>query len=131
MILKYQKIRLNSMDFKKMANANKKIKDFIDQKDIIEELGLSNLPSIQKEEIFEKMMDLLMKRVLIRATDELSGDDKKVLIDMAERDAKPDEVEDFVSKKIPSMEEIIKEETESFKKQMIEDKDYLLTIHEK
>lgn len=113
-----------------MANT-KKIEENIKDKDLIDELGLSKLPKKDKDEIYQRMVELLSQRILLKSMDELSKEDKDRLVEMIEKGTKQAEVQNFMSKKIPNMDKLIEDETVLFKKQMIEDKDYLMTLRGK
>lgn len=87
---------------------------------IIEMLGLESLSEERKIQMVEMMTNLVQKRLMIRILEQLSEEEKdefeKILGD---KDVDLKTVE-FIKKRIPNFDEIIKEEIIKVKKELIE-----------
>ena len=84
---------------------------------ILEDLGLLDLPEERKAELLDKMSDLIQKRVLLRIVKMLSDKDKNDLDKVLEKgDAV--QIQDFLMSKVPNLDEITQEEVNDFKKEV-------------
>jgi hypothetical protein len=86
---------------------------------IIEELGLGELPQEKQEELLVKIGEVVMKRVYLNTMERLERADQDRLIDIMDKN--PDQVETFLTAKIPDYEEFVKKIVEDFKREMKED----------
>ena len=88
---------------------------------LISELGLDNLSREKKIELMIKWGDIIQKDVLIKILQVLPEEDKAELDKLLSR--KKDnfkEVYKFLEKKMPNLDEIVKEEIKKFRKEMKE-----------
>lgn len=88
------------------------------QNDLIEELGLANLPDDKKEALLMKMMEVVLKRIFVETMEKLNEKDRQTYSDMVEANATPEEVEKFVSEKIPNYSGMVLKIAEKFKEEM-------------
>ncbi|MAG44707.1 hypothetical protein CL633_02355 [bacterium] len=91
--------------------------DDILKQNIIKELGLEKLPDERKIALLDKMSELIQKRLILRVLEILQEDDKKELEKIMEQKSAPDKVGQFLQKKVPNFEEVIKEEIIKFKQE--------------
>lgn len=93
------------------------LQDFL-QKNLIEELGLQDLPEDKKEELILKIGGLIQQNILLRILNELAEKDKdefdKVLAE--ENDEK---TLTFLQSKISNFDELVKEEIAKFKEEAV------------
>lgn len=89
------------------------------QKSILEILGLENLPTERQAALLEKMTELVMKRLMVRAIEEIKEEDKKE----AERvftSGADEEKMNFLKEKI-DFERLMQEEILKLKQEMAEE----------
>ena len=88
-------------------------------KGILELLGLTHLPKEKQIEMISKMTELVQRRAILRVIENLDEDDseeaKKVFAQ-----GNPEKTLDFIVEKYPNFNEILKEEVNNFKKEMVE-----------
>ncbi len=91
------------------------------EKDLITELGLGDLADEKKIELIIKWGNIVQKDIMMRVLTELSESDKdeldKLLVGKGENF---EEIYQFLEKKLPNLDEIVKEEIEKFRKEMID-----------
>ncbi len=90
------------------------------EKDLITELGLGDLADEKKIELVIKWGNVVQKDIMIRVLTELSENDKeeldKLLVGKGENF---EEIYQFLEKKLPNLDEVVKEEIEKFREEMI------------
>ncbi len=89
-------------------------------KKIGDEFGLSTLPPEKQEELLTRIGGIIYKSVLMRALDQMSESEQDEFDALLEQDKGPEEIFAFLQEKIPTIETIIKEEADAFKKETME-----------
>jgi len=92
-------------------------KDFL-QKNLIDELGLRDLPENKKQELIMRIGDLIQQNIVLRILGELNEADKEEF-DKVLAAKSPQKTLAFLQAKLPNFEEIIKEEISKFKESAI------------
>lgn len=89
--------------------------------DLITELGLGDLPEEKKMELVIKWGNIVQKDVMMRVLTELSENDKEELDKMLVGNTDNyEEIYKFLEKKLPNLDDIVKEEIENFRQEMKE-----------
>jgi hypothetical protein len=89
-------------------------------KDMVAEWGLQNLPEIKQVEMVDRIGRLLYQAILVRSLDILSEKEQTEFDLLLDKDATtPQEVLQFLSGKIPTFEEMRKEEVEKLKEDLL------------
>lgn len=89
--------------------------------DIFSLMGLNNLSEKDKENFINQFDIILMSRVMIRLDSILSAEQKVELDKVtAENKDNPEKIMEFLGNIVPDYENIIKEEIETLKNEMIE-----------
>lgn len=88
------------------------------QKTILDELGLSDLPQEKKEALLVKMTEVVLKRVFVETMDKLAPEAQEEYTKLIDANVAPEEVEKFLSEKIPNYDEMIKKVVDEFIKDM-------------
>lgn len=83
-----------------------------------EEFGLSTLPQEKQEELLTRIGGIIYKSVLIRALDRMSESEQNEFETLLDQDKNPEELFAFLQEKVPTIETIIKEESDAFKNEM-------------
>ena|SRR3989338_8023341 len=83
---------------------------------IIAALGLQSLALEKKQEVLEKLVELVQKRIMLRVMDGLSREDGEK---MSGLEKNPMEMLAFIAEKFPNFEEIVKEEVEKVKEEAL------------
>ncbi len=89
------------------------------EKSLIEEMGLGDLSEEKQQELTDKMLKALLKRIYVEATEKLSEEDRAFFAQMLDRDASPEEIEEFLQEKIPDFVVMVKEILAGFKEEML------------
>lgn len=89
------------------------------QQTIIEELGLQDLPKEKQEELLVKIGEVVLKRIYLDTMERLEKEDQEKLVDLMEKN--PDDVEKFLTEKIPDYENFVKNVVDNFKSELKED----------
>ena len=95
--------------------------ELIDKKMIdglAEELGLGFLAEEKRDEMMEKIVELITKRAGLKIMESLSEEEAKEFNQIAKGDIK--EVEKFLLAKVPDVKNLFVEEMEAVKKEMLE-----------
>lgn len=87
-------------------------------KNIIEELGLNDLPQEKQEELVLKMTEVLLKRIFLNVMEKLSESDQDAYVKMIDEKSEPETMETFLQGKIKNYDEMVKEVIEQFKEEM-------------
>jgi len=91
------------------------------EKDIIELLGLENLPEEEKTKLISKMAETVLDRINLRILDALTEADKKKFDQLLKKNPSPQEVDKFLTAKIKNLEEIRMAEILRFKQDIVQD----------
>ncbi len=89
------------------------------KKNLIEELGLENLPEKEKNDLIVSLADALQSRITERALNFLTEEDKKELEKLVDQ-KNEDETDKFLAEKIPNIDEIMYDEFLMFKEETLE-----------
>jgi len=87
-------------------------------KNLIDELGLGNLPQDKQEEIVIKMTELVLKRMFMETMDKLNPADQEKFGEMMEQKADPKEIEGFLTEKIADYDQMLGKIVENLKEEM-------------
>lgn len=87
------------------------------QQNIIKVLGLEALPDERKLALLDKMTDLVQKRVSLKILEQLQENDKQELEQIMKKGS-PEKLGAFLSKKVPNLEELLKQEITTLKQEM-------------
>ncbi|MDQ1284177.1 MAG: hypothetical protein QG620_525 [Patescibacteria group bacterium] len=89
------------------------------QNTLIEELGLASLPPEKQEELLVKMTEVVLKRIFVETMEKLPEADQEEYSKLIDANAAPEEVEKFLTEKIPNYDEMVKKVVEDFKGEML------------
>ncbi len=95
------------------------VKNYL-SKNIIEELGLENVPPKRMEEILLAFGEIIQGRINIRMLDELSDADKDEFDKLLGSKAKPEELDSFLKSKIPDLENLVSQVVAETKQELVE-----------
>jgi hypothetical protein len=88
------------------------------QQNIIKDLGLDGLPEEEQKEAFLKIGEIIFSGVLSRVLDELSDEEaaefEKIISETPDDEEK---IMGFMREKVPTLDDIVKEEIAKFKKE--------------
>ncbi len=87
------------------------------QQNILEELGLENLPEDKKEELLSVMTESVLKRITISVLEQLSDEDKKEF-DKLRDQADAEKINQFLREKIENYDAMIEKIIKEFKQEM-------------
>ncbi len=87
---------------------------------IIEEFGISTLPKEKQEEIVARIGGIIYQAVLMRVLDQMTESEQDEFDALLEKGALPEETFSFLKEKVPAIEQIIKEESDAFKKETMD-----------
>jgi len=90
------------------------------QADLIEALGISDLPREERDNLLAKAIEVLLKRIFVETISRLDEESRKKYMDMVEKNLTPEEVEAFVKEKIPKYDELVMEIARQFRDEMTE-----------
>lgn len=90
---------------------------------ILQELGIAQLPLERQEEVLTAMTEAVLKRITLRLVEALSEEKRSELEALGEEKEK---ISQFLAANIPNHEELVKEEVANFKKDMQATVDKLL-----
>jgi len=85
------------------------------KKDLFEGLGLQDAPYEERMGLLDEMGKVAMDGVWLRILDSLNDADQAELEKFTDTDPAPEAFIEFLKKKIPNLEEIVKEEIASYK----------------
>ena len=83
---------------------------------LIASLGLAKLPEEKKQQMLATMTDLIQKRIFTRLLESLSEADKA---NVEEAGKSPEAFSAFLSQKMPNLPEVIDEEIQSFRTELL------------
>ena len=90
--------------------------------DINNKLDLDDIPLDKREEIAQKLTNIIQKRVLLRVADLLPDERKEEFNKIIESDDQ-EEIDQFFSQNISNIQEIINEEIETLKRELKKEKE--------
>lgn len=93
-------------------------------KNIVVTLGINKLPIEQQKEAMERLGTIVYQEVMIRVLDILSEKDKDEFEKIVSENPNPENLFDFLSSKIPNIEDIVVEESKKLQdeaKEILED----------
>lgn len=103
------------------------IKDKIEQEvlkaNIFDLIGLKNISQEKKQDLLEKMMDVVSSRISLRIANEFSADVKKDFDKLLDNNPSEEEVGKFLEEKVPNFADILAEEVSIFKQGLMRDID--------
>jgi hypothetical protein len=88
------------------------------QKDLIEELGLTDFSQDKQEQLLIKVTESVLKRIFLETMYRLSEAEQASYDKMIDGNASPEEVEKFLREKIADYDNIIKKTIRDFKQEM-------------
>ncbi len=88
------------------------------QKDLIEELGLTDLSEDKREQLLIRMTEVILKRVFVETMRRLSEADQDSYEKLIDQNASPEKVEKFLREKIADYDNMIKKVIGDFKEEM-------------
>lgn len=88
------------------------------QKELIEELGLSNLPQDKQEELLIKMTEVLLKRIFVETMERLNETDREEYGKMLDENTDPEKVGEFLKKKVANYDQLVEKIVVDFKEEM-------------
>jgi len=86
--------------------------------DLIKELGLEGLPIEKQKEMLERMANVVNKRIILRAMEELS-EDEVMEINSSLVSLDTQEALNLLDEKIPNFDKIVSEEIAKFQEEML------------
>ena len=99
-----------------MKNTENKIT--IQGKDLIEKLGLENLPLESQEKIIKEMSDVVYDRALLRVVEKLSEQEAEEINEYL-GNKEYEKADKYIADKVPDFAVILKEEIRKFGEEMI------------
>lgn len=90
---------------------------------IIDLLGLQNLPDEQKARLLERMTQVVQDRITDRVVAKMTSQQRQELDALLVREAAPDEVDALMKRVVPEFDEIATDELLKFKREMKENTD--------
>ncbi|MFZ2188322.1 MAG: DUF5663 domain-containing protein [Candidatus Moraniibacteriota bacterium] len=88
------------------------------QKELMEELGLSNLPLDKQNEILIKMTEVLLKRIFVETMERLSEADREMYEKMVDEKSEPEKIGEFLKEKVLNYDEMVQKIIADFKEEM-------------
>ena len=98
---------------------DKTVQDYL-SKNIIEELGLADVPPKRMEEILLAFGEIIQGRINVRVLDELSEADKDEFDKLLGSKTKPEELDAFLKNKIPDFENLVGQVIADTKQELVE-----------
>ena len=92
------------------------------QQNILERLGLGELPQESQVELLTRMTESVLKRITLEVLQSLSEADQDVLLKMQEEQETfdPEKIEQFLREKVPQYEQLVQKVVEQFTTEMEE-----------
>lgn len=87
------------------------------QKQILNYFGVTDKSEEEQQDTLEKIGGIIYQEVLMRAVGGMTEKDQDEFEIMLDKDSEPEELFQFLKNKVPDLDNIIKEETEKFKKE--------------
>ncbi len=89
------------------------------QKDLLDELGLSDLSQKKKEELAIKMTEIILKRIFLETMEKLNEESKSEYAKLIKKKADLSQLENFLKSKIKNYDAEIQKIIDDFKKEMM------------
>ena len=86
---------------------------------IFEELKIENLSDEEKTDFLARAGELLQKRILLRIIDSMNEREQEEFEKFLEEETSQEKINQYLEEKVPNLEEIIKEETEAMRKDIL------------
>lgn len=86
-------------------------------RDVLADVFPEGVPDEREQEILEKMTDLLQKRLLLRAAQDLAGNKKDELDELLKKNDF-NETSAFMERNVENLEEVLNEEVEKLKQEI-------------
>lgn len=87
------------------------------QQNLIQELGLGDLPEDKQVELLTTMTESVLKRITIQVLEQLSEEEKKEF-DQVRESNDPDKITEFLREKIENYDEMAENTVKEFKEEM-------------
>ncbi len=88
------------------------------QKNLIDELGLSDLPEDKKDELLMKMTEAVLQRIFLETMEKLTDRDQDEYTKMIEGNGAPEELEKFLQERISDYEVLVSKIVTDFVEEM-------------
>lgn len=88
------------------------------QKQLAEEMGISDLSDDQQKELMAKMTEVVLKRIMLETLEKLSEADKGAYLKMVEEGADTNAIQKFLEEKIPTYNTMVEKIVAEFKEEM-------------
>lgn len=97
-----------------MSLEKTKIEELL-QKDLLQGLGLENLPAGDKLNFLEETTKVVLQGIWLRILENMTDDDQDEFDAFLAKGANDEQVTEFLTKKIPNLEDLVKEEVANYK----------------
>jgi len=88
------------------------------QKNLLEELGLSDLPQNKQGQLVIKMTEVILKRIFLETMEKLDDAGREEYEKLINEEATPEKIEAFLNSKIQNYDALVKNVVEEFKEEM-------------
>lgn len=88
------------------------------KKSLLDELGLSDIPKEKREQLVEKMTEVLLKRIFMETLEKLDEKSQEEYAEMVKNNPNPEELDNFLSSHISNYDEMVNKIIENFKEEM-------------
>lgn len=88
------------------------------QKSLLDEMGLSGLPSEEQERLLSKMTGVLLKKLFLETMERLRDSDREVFKNMMDAESSLEEAENFLREKIENYDQLLEKVVADFKEEM-------------
>ena len=87
-------------------------------KNLIDELGLSDLPQDKKDELLIKMTESILRRIFLETIEKLNDPDRNQFEKMLDENKNPEIIEAFLKEKISNYDQLLDKTIADFKETM-------------
>lgn len=77
-------------------------------------LGISDLSDDKQKEIIEKATEVLLKKIFLQIVEQLSEEDEKTYMELLDKESSPEDIDKFLTEKIPNHNDNIEKMVEEF-----------------
>lgn len=91
----------------------------VDDIDIFEALGASDLPDSEKGALLLQMLDLIQGRVFDRIVDGMTEEEQDNMVDSLGEEEDAEKLEEFLMAKVPNYEQLFVEETKKLRHELV------------
>jgi hypothetical protein len=92
------------------------------QKTLADELGLSNLPEDEQQQLIIKMTEIILKRIFLETMEKLDERGRNEYEKLVDGGATPEQIEEFLKSKISDYEGMMEKVVTDFRQEMIDEK---------